>query len=177
MSPSGFVMADPRLNSVHLDPPRRADYRRARDELLRARGANTLAVEADPDEAAGGNPHTLIQGPEGAPPGLNFWLVDNEYIYPLKVGINTVGRSPDNDVVVADCYISRRHCAILVHAGTGCEVHDTASKNGTYVNGQRIAGSTRLRSGDEIRICDQRLVFVSRSHPPERQAPTHTLAG
>src|SRR5579885_362701 len=112
-------MADPRLNSVHLDPPRRADYRRAREELLRARGMNTLAGEASPAEAVA-DPHTLIQqdgGAPQAPAGLNFWLVDNEYIYPLKVGINTVGRSPDNDVVVQDCYISRRHCAILVHAG------------------------------------------------------------
>jgi hypothetical protein len=177
VAPSGPVMADPRLNSVHLEPPRRADYRRAREELLRARGTNTLAVESDPDDALGGHPHTLIQNPDKAPAGLNFWLVDKDYIYPLKVGINTVGRSPDNDVVVQDCYISRRHCAILVHAGTDCELHDTASKNGTFVNGQRIGGPTRLRSGDEIRICDQRLVFVTRSHPPDRQAPTHTLAG
>jgi pSer/pThr/pTyr-binding forkhead associated (FHA) protein len=136
-----------------------------------------LAVEAEPGEAVGGNPHTLIQNPDQTPPGLNYWLVDNEYIYPLKVGINTVGRSPDNDVVVQDCYISRRHCAILVHAGNVCELHDTASKNGTFVNGQRIAGPTRLRSGDEIRICDQRLVFVTRNDPPAKQAPTHTLAG
>ena len=171
-------MADPRLNSVHLEPPRRADYRRAREELLRARGVNTLAVEASPEEPSDNDPHTIIQnGGEQAPTGLNFWLVDNEYIYPLKIGINTVGRSPDNDVVVQDCYISRRHCAILVHAGEACELHDTASKNGTYVNGKKIAGPTRLRSGDEIRICEQRLVFVTRSEPPDRQSPTHTLAG
>jgi len=171
-------MADPRLNSVHLEPPRRADYRRAREELLRARGMNTLAVEANPDEASSGNPHTVIQNAADAlPPDLHYWLVDSEYIYPLKTGINTVGRSPDNDVVVHDCYMSRRHCAILVHAGEGCELHDTASKNGTFVNGKRIAGPTRLRTGDEIRICDQRLVFVARTHPPENQSPTHTLAG
>src|SRR5205085_1673076 len=157
----GSVMADPRMNSVHLDPPRRADYRRARDELMRARGVHTLAIEADPDEAPGGHPHTAIHNlADQAPPGVHFWLVDKEYIYPLKVGINTVGRAPDNDVVMQDCYTSRRHCAILVHSGTGCELHDTASKNGTYLNGQRIAGATPLRSGDEIRICDQRLVFV-----------------
>jgi hypothetical protein len=170
-------MADPRLNSVHLDPPRRADYRRAREELLRARGMNTLAVENNPDES-GERPNTLIQQAGArAPADLNFWLVDREFIYPLKVGINTVGRSPDNDVVVADCYISRRHCAILVHTGDGCELHDTASKNGTFVNGKKISGPTALRSGDEIRMCDQRLVFVARSHPPDKQSPTHTLAG
>jgi pSer/pThr/pTyr-binding forkhead associated (FHA) protein len=171
-------MADPRLNSVHLDPPRRADYRRAREELLRARGVNTLAVAEDLGEHSAGNPHTVIQNAsDEVPPGLNYWLADKDYIYPLKVGINTVGRAPDNDVVVQDCYISRRHCAILVHAGDGCDLHDTASKNGTYVNGKKISGPTRLRSGDEIRICDQRLVFVARSHPPENAAPTHTLAG
>jgi hypothetical protein len=172
-------MTDPRLNSVHLDPPRRADYRRAREELLRARGVNTLALADDPDEGCDpGHPHTVIQnGSDQLPPGLNYWLADKDYIYPLKVGINTVGRSPDNDVVVQDCYISRRHCAILVHTGQGCDLHDTASKNGTYVNGKKISGPTRLRSGDEIRICDQRLVFVSRSHPPENHSPTHTLAG
>jgi len=171
-------MADPRLNSIHLEAPRRADYRRAREELLRARGLNTLAVEADPDEDRSDNPHTVIQNAGDHPPsGLAYWLVDNEYIYPLKVGINTVGRSPDNDVVVQDCYISRRHCAILVHLGENCELHDTASKNGTFINGKKIAGPTRLRSGDEIRMCDQRLVFVSRSHPPDRQSPTQTLAG
>jgi pSer/pThr/pTyr-binding forkhead associated (FHA) protein len=173
-------MADPRLNSIHLDPSRRADYRRARDELLRARGINTLAVEAEADSAAplGANPNTIIQqGTDRTPPGLHYWLVDNEYIYPLKVGINTVGRSPDNDVVVQDCYISRRHCAILVHSHETCELHDTASKNGTYVNGNRIAGPTRLKSGDEIRICDQRLVFVARNTPPDKANPTQTLAG
>jgi pSer/pThr/pTyr-binding forkhead associated (FHA) protein len=170
-------MADPRLNSVHLEPPRRADYRKARDELLRARGSHTMAVEGQPDEQSA-NPHTLIQNPGAeAPSDLAYWLADNEYIYPLKVGINTVGRSPDNDVVVQDGYISRRHCAILVHVGEGCELHDTASKNGTYVNGKRIGGPTRLRSGDEIRMCDQRLVFVARDHPPESPSPTHTLAG
>jgi pSer/pThr/pTyr-binding forkhead associated (FHA) protein len=55
-------------------------------------------------------------------------------------------------------------------------LHDTASKNGTYVNGKRISGPTRLRSGDEIRMCDQRLVFVTRDTPPDHPSPTHTLA-
>jgi pSer/pThr/pTyr-binding forkhead associated (FHA) protein len=170
-------MADPRLNSVHLEPPRRAQFRLAREELLRARGSNTVASEESPQADAIANPNTLIQNAgDKAPTGLNYWLVDNDYIYPLRVGINTVGRSPDNDVVVQDCYISRRHCAILVHTGETCELHDTASKNGTYVNGKRISGPTRLRSGDEIRMCDQRLVFVTRDTPPDHPSPTHTLA-
>ncbi len=177
--PWGLPMSDPRLNSVHLEAPRRADYRRARDELLQARGSYTVALEnADQLIPAIDSPNTVIQNiGNRAPPGLNCWLVDKDYIYPLKVGINTVGRSPDNDVVVQDAFVSRRHCAILVHAGGLCEVHDTASKNGTYVNGSKLSGPHSLASGDEIRMCDQRLSFVVKGSPPEKDKnATHTLA-
>ena len=90
------------------------------------------------------------------------WLSDDQYIYPLKVGLNTVGRSSDNDVVVPDCFASRRHCAILVHSHNGFELHDTASKNGVFLNGARIAHPTPLKSGDTIRICERQFTFVSR---------------
>jgi hypothetical protein len=167
-------MADPRLNSVHLDAPRRQEYRRAREALLNARGWQTLAAENREEAVAVENPNTLIQQPERhrAPPGLRFWLVDKDYIYPLKVGLNTIGRSPDNDVVVHDSYVSRRHGAILVHAGNFCELHDTASKNGTFLNGRKISGPTRLNTGDEIRMCDRQLVFVAKNEPPE--LPNHS---
>lgn len=171
-------MADPRLNSVHLEAPRRAEYRRARESLLQARGSHTVALEQQEEVAAAQHHNTIIQNiPDHAPPDVNFWLMDKEYIYPLRVGINTIGRAPDNDVVVQDAYVSRRHCAVLVHADDGCELHDTASKNGTYLNGRKIGGPTRLHSGDEIRMCDLRLTFVGKSEPPEHPAPTHTLAG
>src|SRR5262245_4865161 len=168
-------MADPRLNSVHLEFPRRQEYRRAREALLNARGWQTLAAENDQAGLAVDEPNTLIQqGQQRAPEGLKFWLVDKDYIYPLKVGLNTVGRSPDNDVVVHDSYVSRRHCAVLVHAGSHAEVHDTASKNGTYVNGRKIAGPTRLNSGDEIRMCDRQLVFLAKDGAPD--LPQHSPA-
>ena len=79
-------------------------------------------------------------------------------------------------MVVQDSYISRRHCAILVHAGEACELHDTASKNGTLVNGARIAGPTFLKSGDQIRISNSQFVFQARGE--EAQAfPPPTLSG
>ena len=156
-------MGDPRLNSLHLDPPRRQDYRRARELLLEARGNHTLCAEQNVEELI--SSHTVIQNAGGvrSPESLDCWLMDKEFIYPLKVGVNTVGRLPDNDVVVQAPYVSRRHCAILVHAGDGCELHDIASKNGTFINGHKLSGPTRLHSGDEIRMCDLRLTFLSRT--------------
>jgi pSer/pThr/pTyr-binding forkhead associated (FHA) protein len=88
-------------------------------------------------------------------------LVDRQRSYPLQVGANTIGRLPDNDVVVEDADVSRRHCAILIHASQRCEVHDTASKNGTFVNGRRIFAPTDLKAGDEIQMCTRRLVLLA----------------
>lgn len=166
-------MADPRLNSVHLESPRREQFRQARDVLLNARGWQTVLAEKKDIEAD--HPNTLVQNERGqAPPGVRFWLMDDSFIYPLKIGLNTVGRSPDNDVVIQDGFVSRRHCAILVHATKGAELHDTASKNGTFLNGAKIAAPTRLRTGDEIRMCDRNLIFVIREDdvPP---SPAHTV--
>jgi hypothetical protein len=176
-------MADPRLNSMHLEGPRRQDYRRAREHLLGARGWQTVAAEnpdeVDPPKVEGA---TLVQDDnEGKPRdscptnGYRFWLVDQGSVYPLKVGINTIGRSPDNDVVLQDPYVSRRHCAILVHASEGCEVHDTASKNGTYLNGRRLGGPTRLAAGDEIRMCERQLVFMTKTDGPSEPVESPTM--
>jgi hypothetical protein len=156
-------MTDPRLNSVHLDPSRRDEFRRAREELLNARGFQTLAGEGSSPSAAAKDEFRTFDEAAGPESLLSpaYCLRDRDGVYPLKVGLNTIGRAPENDVVVKDAYISRRHCAILVHAGDGCELFDTASKNGTYVNGRKLAGPTRLKQGDEIRICDRQLVFLT----------------
>ncbi|HVS34869.1 MAG TPA: FHA domain-containing protein, partial [Gemmataceae bacterium] len=141
----------------------RQDYRRAREALLEARGNQTIYAERESDDPDSAPSNTLIQKANQVKSGsMPCWLADDQYIYPLKVGLNTVGRSSDNDVVVSDCFISRRHCAILVHSQTGFELHDTASKNGVYLNGVRIAHPTSLKSGDAIRICERQFVFLSR---------------
>jgi hypothetical protein len=156
-------MNDPRLNSVHLDFPRREDFRRAREALLGGRGMQTLAVENQVGLLGGGESHTLIEDPRHrAPVAADFWLLEQDAIYPLKIGVNTIGRLPDNDVVIQGPYVSRRHCAILVHAGDGCELYDIASKNGTFINGLKLNGPAHLACGDEIRMCDRQFVFMSK---------------
>jgi pSer/pThr/pTyr-binding forkhead associated (FHA) protein len=165
-------MADPRLNSIHLEAPRRQQYRQARERLLNARGWHTVLAEQAEDLSD--RPRTVIENDKNkAPAAVQFWLMDKDFIYPLRIGLNTVGRSPDNDVVIQDGYVSRRHCAILVHAGRGAELHDTASKNGTYLNGHKLSGPTKLRSGDEIRMCDRNLVFVTQGSG--EPSPANTL--
>jgi hypothetical protein len=163
-------MGDARLDSLHLPMPRRQDFRRAREVLLHARGENTVLAERHGARDLDG-PHDTVmhEPPDAVPAEMDFWLMDRDRcVYPLKIGLNTLGRSPDNDVVVKDAYTSRRHCAILVHLRDGCELHDIASKNGTFLNGTRLTRPTRLRTGDEIRVCDQRFIFLSRQDADPR---------
>jgi hypothetical protein len=167
-------MPDPCLNSVHLESPRRQQFRAARQALLNACGGQTIAAQfpSPPVQQLADQP--MIAGlPDREAAAVRFWLIDRDRIIPLKVGINTIGRSPDCDVVVEDAFVSRRHCAILVHAGDGCEVHDVASKNGTFLNGAKLARPTRLRAGDEIRMCDHQFVFVTKLHDGEDEHPGH----
>jgi pSer/pThr/pTyr-binding forkhead associated (FHA) protein len=168
-------MADPRLNSIHLDAARRQDFRLARELLLGARGTQTQALEKGPAMLWAAQPNqTAIENADNPPPpDAKYVLMDQQYTYPLKIGLNTIGRMPDNDVVLPDPYVSRRHCAILVHAGTGCEVHDVASKNGTFVNGRKICGPTLLQAGDEIRMCGKQLVFMTKSDGGDN--PAHQI--
>jgi len=158
-----MTMNDPRLNSVHLELPRRQEFRAARDVLLHGCGDHTLCADGRMGFGDATSGIAACQRPNAAASqAAKFVLMDREFVYPLKVGLNTIGRMPDNDVVIDDGYISRRHCAILVHTNDHCELQDVASKNGTFVNNQKINGPTRLNAGDEIRLCTCNLMFVSR---------------
>jgi hypothetical protein len=169
-------MTDPRLNSMHLDLKRREDFRKARSELLQSCGEQTKqAIELQEPADAAQSSKTALRNLEGRlPTGVDFVLMDQEAVYPLQIGVNTVGRLPDNNVVVQDPFVSRRHCAVLIHAGDGGELHDVASKNGTYLNGRRIDHPAPLHPGDEIRMCDRRLIFVAKDQLPSPSAPSPT---
>lgn len=158
-------MSDPRFHSLHLeDQPRRDSFRAARQALQEACGSRTVAGDppTPPDEVR------LHASTLAVPPGgfvnplanrFTCYLKDGTNVYPLHVGMNSVGRLPDNDVVVRDECVSRRHCAVVVHSDLRCELHDVASKNGTILNGKKIPGPTRIQSGDQITLCNRRLTF------------------
>src|SRR5688572_6712752 len=104
----GPSMAESHLNSVHLDFPRRDQFREAREALLGARGNHTVSIEGGGAGWPMAGSHTMIQQlQQGVPAHVRHCLMDKDGIYPLRVGVNTVGRLPDNDVVLATPYVSR----------------------------------------------------------------------
>src|SRR4051812_34045909 len=65
----------------------------------------------------------------------------------------SVGRGTTNEVSLAwDTEVSRLHAELECIAGEWTVSDDGLSRNGTYVNGQRISGRHRLRDGDVIRV-------------------------
>ena len=75
----------------------------------------------------------------------------------MRVGVNALGRTADNDLILDPNHVSRRHCLVLVQATGGCEVSNTASRNGTTVNGRRV-GRADLAPGDVLSLTDQRFI-------------------
>ena len=71
----------------------------------------------------------------------------------------TVGKSSTNLVSLKDdSTVSRLH-AVLENLGFAWSVRDVGSRNGTYVNGEKISAERVLRSGDELRVGKSRLIF------------------
>src|SRR5262249_61587303 len=107
-------MLDPCLYSCHLEFPRRQRYGAARAALLHARGPETLDAEvaerlaADPEGIASENALRFHK----PAPGTKYALVDLEtgLRFPLRTGVNTIGRYPENDIVIDINAVSRRHC-------------------------------------------------------------------
>jgi Nif-specific regulatory protein len=84
----------------------------------------------------------------------------------------TLGRSPDNRIVLRDDLASRNHAEVFPQAD-GWAVRDMGSRNGTRVNGQLISKPTRITFNDTILVGGSE--FVLADNPPEPvagEAPT-----
>jgi len=83
-------------------------------------------------------------------------------------GTLTLGRRLTNDVALEwDVEASRVH-AILEHVGGDWTiVDDGLSRNGSWVNGERVTARRRLRDGDALRIGNTVVAFV---RPSERES-------
>ena len=87
-------------------------------------------------------------------------------LIPLSGPPVTLGRRPDNDVVLDDTTVSRRH-ALIIEVPSGFVLRDLSTTNGTYVNRSRIGdGEHALADGDRIRLADSEVVLVFRQDGP-----------
>lgn len=81
----------------------------------------------------------------------------------------TIGRSGAADIIVAaDATASRLHAIVERVCDSWVIIDDGLSKNGTFVNGERVGGRRKLRSGDTIRVGKSMFIFRD-DHPSEAE--------
>ena len=102
---------------------------------------------------------------------VEVWDRGGRQLHVLDSERLSVGTLESNDVVVDAEGVSRVH-AVIERFGESWCVRDLGSRNGTFVNGDRIIGEHALHSGDEILLGRLRLLF----HAPARGKETSAIA-
>jgi hypothetical protein len=83
-------------------------------------------------------------------------LVDGEFV---------VGRGSDCQLALDDALVSRRH-AMLVVGAEDLVIEDLASRNGVWVNGEKIDGKRKLFDGDKIKVGSQEMAVMRINRVP-----------
>ncbi len=69
----------------------------------------------------------------------------------------TIGKLPDNDIVINNAMVSRHHAKIVMDKSGHFEIVDLNSKNGTFVNGRKVRGTMMVVPGDRIVVANSSL--------------------
>jgi FHA domain len=90
-----------------------------------------------------------------------------------------VGRQPASDIALTwDDEVSRAHAAIECIGDVWTLVDDGRSRNGSFVNGQRVHGRRALRDGDVLAVGRTMLTYVApEAQGEERTAPAQGRQG
>jgi DNA-binding CsgD family transcriptional regulator len=99
----------------------------------------------------------------------------------------SIGRLPENQIVLDDVRVSRRHALVHAHGSSGQWLVDFGSSNGVLLNGRRIRDPIQLKDRDCIEISGHSFIFreqrrAQKSSPKpdvttERVAGKHTATG
>lgn len=87
-------------------------------------------------------------------------------VFPLEGDEFSIGRDVSNKISINDGEISRKH-ARLIWQGEGYRLEDFGSTNGTFVNGQRLSGSTALKVGDIVALGENVTLFYESDIDPD----------
>lgn len=79
-------------------------------------------------------------------------------IHLLENGLNLVGRGPKVEVQAQAAGVSRTHCAIYVDPEGRVMLTDLESKNGTFLDEERVEETREVKSGQVIKVSGIRFV-------------------
>lgn len=103
------------------------------------------------------------------PAELDFgYLQVNGREIPLRTLSMNIGRDVKAEIVLDDPAISYKH-AMLTRQGDDSYLLDLGSRNGTFVNGERISIPHLLKNGDVIKLGETSLIFRVGSMPVSKK--------
>jgi FHA domain len=94
----------------------------------------------------------------GIQPRIIFNSKSGKQVLNIRKPIVIIGRDPQNDIVLHDQQVSRKHAKIY-YSERKFIIEDLGSRNGTYVNQARIK-KMEIQKGDSIEIGAIKLMFV-----------------
>jgi pSer/pThr/pTyr-binding forkhead associated (FHA) protein len=100
--------------------------------------------------------------------------VEVKHVY-LHKDRTTLGRRPDNDIVLDTMVVSGTHCAFDLVGVADVFLQDMGSTNGTYVNDHMVKSRTRLHDGDVIAIGPFRIKYLQASEQPSSFGETMAM--
>lgn len=101
---------------------------------------------------------------------MAVWLEKGEDAYEITEPVIMLGRNETNHIVLSVDLVSRVHAMIYEKDGI-YYVRDLQSRNGTYLNGERIEEDTALHDGDTVKVGFD-LTFRMGDDPPGGRAQT-----
>jgi FHA domain len=119
---------------------------------------NTMGVETQPWAGKTQGAVVAVPKPSAAPP-IALPVRKIQSSFPTMI---TVGRTPNNDVLIEDLMVSKFHAHFRI-SDEGVELTDAGSKNGSWLNGIPLVAKTpvAVQSGDVIRFAQVALKFLS----------------
>jgi predicted component of type VI protein secretion system len=147
------------------------------DSGVTARGATPLPppppAPTPPPPPASARANTTEQQ---APAIIGTLTADDGTMHPLLDETSTIGRTPANSIVLRDGSVSGNH-ARVDRTPEGFVIEDAGSRNGTYINSEKLSEKRLLADGDLVRLGKIILTFnlaadIKRKQSTEREMMT-----
>ena len=129
------------------------------DERLSAERAAITAKHSQASRLQTEKMHAVTSRDHPLPLQNARLIIDGDRAVPLNKPVINIGREEDNDIVIADEFISRQHLQLRKRQGTYA-LFDVKSSGGTRVNNTAVS-EHQLQTGDVIRIGHTEIIFTA----------------
>lgn len=151
---------NPQVEAKISDQPRRRPSRQKQARSSQRHPVESASRDIYPPRPAEGtdviNVPSLQRSAHGLTNSIELQVISGNFsgqVFRVGEGNSTIGRAPDNSIVLDAPDVSRRH-ARLERSGRHLRIYDLNSTNGTRINGEAVHISD-IQNGDEIRLGSQ----------------------